>query len=299
MIAALFKPHDRKISGSRAETCESTCQCFEGWPFMKTAMMMAYSFNPIRNHSPTHDCIIAKRSRHETANNKIMFWENPAAFQTGVRCEQQLQYRHQTSSNRQWVLCLLIHIQQTKSARGCQVQTHHDAPIYHAHKTSCRISRRPNVDREITERFLGWQDSYRDNWKQWECEIHKWESWSLRCAASSALEYECKLKDSKLARISKSRPLTVMQHLGYTGWKITARITIQNKTGPESIIPVVKISDTASLVPGGRLEPGTYIYHTATVHLIPALVCLFVGEPGTAMGWRYQDALKSRERVLS
>ncbi|KAL2374421.1 hypothetical protein RJ035_004482 [Blastomyces gilchristii] len=69
------------------------------------------------------------------------------------------------------------------------------------------------------------------------------------------------------------------KHFGYTAWRISTRIPIANKTGPEYIIPINKISGDPCLLPGGSLDPGTYIYHDGTGELLPTLVCLFVGRP--------------------
>ncbi|ODH48318.1 hypothetical protein GX48_05519, partial [Paracoccidioides brasiliensis] len=69
------------------------------------------------------------------------------------------------------------------------------------------------------------------------------------------------------------------KHFGYTAWRISTRIPIANKTGPEYIIPMNKISGDPCLLPGGSLDPGTYIYHDGTGELLPTLVCLFVGRP--------------------
>ncbi|QSS75490.1 hypothetical protein I7I50_04638 [Histoplasma capsulatum G186AR] len=68
-------------------------------------------------------------------------------------------------------------------------------------------------------------------------------------------------------------------HFGYTAWRISTRIPIANKTGPEYIIPINKISGDPCLLPGGSLDPGTYIYHDGTGELLPTLVYLFVGRP--------------------
>ncbi|EGE08393.1 hypothetical protein TEQG_07500 [Trichophyton equinum CBS 127.97] len=71
-----------------------------------------------------------------------------------------------------------------------------------------------------------------------------------------------------------------LNDLGYTAWKISNRITIKNATGPEYIIPITDISNTARLFPGHKLQSGLYVYHTETVDLLPSLVCLFVTKPG-------------------
>ncbi|EEQ30028.1 uncharacterized protein MCYG_02847 [Microsporum canis CBS 113480] len=74
-----------------------------------------------------------------------------------------------------------------------------------------------------------------------------------------------------------------MGDLGYTAWKIRTRITVNNKTGPEYIIPII-ISETACFVPGGSPTKGMYIFHEEPVDIIPTLLCLFVGKiPVTAM----------------
>lgn len=67
-----------------------------------------------------------------------------------------------------------------------------------------------------------------------------------------------------------------IQHLGYTIWRILNPTAISNKTGPDYIIPIRKLSSNPRILPGGPLEPGQYIYHDGDVYLFPELECMFV-----------------------
>ncbi|KAE8334237.1 hypothetical protein BDV24DRAFT_40261 [Aspergillus arachidicola] len=105
------------------------------------------------------------------------------------------------------------------------------------------------------------------------------------------VQYSNKSLDSKVLPLLKCLGLA---KLGYTAWKISTRIPIKNKTGPEYIIPVLCIPGTEpKLVPRDRLHPdshiyhdkgmdirpGSYVYHDGPVDLLPGLTCLFVGNP--------------------
>ncbi|MCJ1258727.1 hypothetical protein MMC24_006560 [Lignoscripta atroalba] len=80
---------------------------------------------------------------------------------------------------------------------------------------------------------------------------------------------------------AKVRPLLVnlqlSQHLGYTVWRISNRITIQNKTGPGYLNPI-RVSGSPSLNPGGQQQPGWYTYYPDDTELTPELDCIFVAK---------------------
>jgi len=66
-----------------------------------------------------------------------------------------------------------------------------------------------------------------------------------------------------------------LQDWGYTLWRFSTTITINNETGPVYLIPICNISGEPQIIPGGPLTPGskTYANH---VELKPELDCLFI-----------------------
>ncbi|PYH79375.1 hypothetical protein BO82DRAFT_356552 [Aspergillus uvarum CBS 121591] len=96
--------------------------------------------------------------------------------------------------------------------------------------------------------------------------------------------------DQHAAPLLKHLELEGKTHLSYMAWKILARNTIRNSTGPLYIVPVRVVTGTEPrLVPRDaemrlardpalvvRLVPGSYVCFDGAVDLLPGLTCLVI-----------------------
>ena len=67
-----------------------------------------------------------------------------------------------------------------------------------------------------------------------------------------------------------------VQDWGYTLWRLSTGITINNDTGSVYLIPIRTVSGSPQIEPGGPLKPGDQAYVDNGVKLQPELDCLFI-----------------------
>ena len=66
-----------------------------------------------------------------------------------------------------------------------------------------------------------------------------------------------------------------VQEWGFTLWRFSTGVTVENETGPVHLIPIHTVSRTPRIEPGGPLKPGFKVY-VNDVKLQPELDCLFI-----------------------
>ena len=167
----------------------------------------------------------------------------------------------------------------------CQERQFHERYVYKIASHRATVLHHHVRLQELRDRLTG-QRNVEANWR-WASSPHftqSRQSWKPRIWAkfdtgreSQAATGEPATKCMWWCHRYNSIATQYQQHLGYTVWRISNRITIQNKTGPGYLNPI-RVSGSPSLNPGGQQQPGWYTYYPDDTELTPELDCIFVAK---------------------